>query len=194
MADGNPAFSEQTRTVIGEIERENKGKYEFSISGIIEGSTKATQQQVKMVRDAVDAYFSDAKKSLVGEQARFETELQKADAEYRKMDEVIRNKAVTARVPYIKPTFVDADSQGQEEITIEGYSGAIDLLITKLVSVSNYVADTSGIYDKYTLGSWVFSGQKAYVLTITPPSSPIVAIERSQREIDAALDSLSSKK
>lgn len=194
MADGDSPFSAQTSTVIAEIEKANRGKYEFSITGVLEGTIKATQQQVKMTRDAVDAYFSDAKRSLAGEQARFEADLQKADAEYRKMDDVIRNKAVTARVPYLKPVFVDADAQGQEEITIDSYGSAVDLLITKLIGVSNYVADTSGSYDKYTLGSWVFSGQKAYAITITPPSSPLVALDRSQNEIDAALDSLSSKK
>ncbi|MDE1822732.1 MAG: hypothetical protein KGH50_00200 [Candidatus Micrarchaeota archaeon] len=192
MADRNITFSAEADVIIDDIDNETRGKYDFSIRELFNGA-KPTQQQLKSARSAVDDYFSDAKKALPGERDRFTKELERVDAEYRNMDDVIRNKAVTTRVPYIKPSFIDADESGQEEITIDGYSNAVDLLITRLVGMSTYIADTSGSYDKYTLGSWIFSGQKTYAITINPPASQLVMLERSESEIDAALDSLSAR-
>ena len=147
---------------------------------------------VKKVKAEVDTYFSQLLGNLKDEQASFATELEKKTDQYKKMDAVVSNKSSVLRIPYVKPLFVRRNPDNEEMMLVEQYDSGMDALIGKLVGVSNYVADISATYKEHRLGSWLFSGTKNYVLTINPPTSPVLAIENSSTLINAILDSISS--
>lgn len=193
MADENLPWSDQVDGIITDISKTTKDKYGFSLREmLLNPSAQIKQKDVDNARKAVSDYFDALMATLSDEKARLEKELQDADAQYTKIDEVIANKTASSRIPYIKPTFVDYDSQRNEEIVIEQYNASVDLLVTKLVSMANYVANNSAQYDKYNIGSWLFSGNRTYVLTINPPRSIVVAMEGNRDEIMGILDDLQS--
>jgi hypothetical protein len=103
---------------------------------------------------------------------------------------VIKNKASFASIPFIRPGSIDRDVEKEEDIIILTYDNSVDSLITRLVGVVHYVADLSTQYKDYNLGSWLFSGNKNYTLTINPPSSILFNIEVSKNEINFKLDSV----
>ena len=47
-------------------------------------------------------------------------------------------------------------------------------------------------YKEHTIGSWLFSGAKNYILTINTPPNPILTIENSRALIENTLDALSN--
>ncbi len=140
------------------------------------------------IKGSVDEYFTNIRNGFNDERSDFEKALTDADAQYNKIESTISTKASLSRVPYIKSGTINVDSALREEIGIDTYDTSVDSLISKLVNISNYIADISTTYKKYYLGSWLFSGQRAYVLTINPPDSPLIMLDQVNSEIDNLLD------
>jgi transcription termination factor NusB len=147
---------------------------------------------IKNVKGAVDDYFSQLLSGLKDEQERLEVELENATVQYKQVDSIIASKSAIARVPYVKPLYVNRNPDNEETIVIDQYKDNLDSFIGKLVNSSNYVADVSATYKQYSLGSWLFSGAKNYILTINPPASPILVIENSSTIIKSILDTIAS--
>ncbi len=147
-------------------------------------SQKDVDQKAKKMVDAVDAYFENAKSGLKEEQEELAKGLENADAQTTKIDGVIQTKAALSRVPYVKPIMVDINPSNREDIFIDQYNNAIDALLAKLINTSNYVADITTTYNNHNIGSWVFSGNRTYVLTINLPESAITAIDDLQSDVD----------
>ena len=104
------------------------------------------------------------------------------------LDEADTTKTSFSRIPYIEPYDIKLNSENQEEIVIDQYNNAVDALVTKLVNVSNYVGNISSSYDKYTMGSWIFSGQKVYMLSVYLPPSIISEMDSLNSQIDDLID------
>ena len=201
MADGDQGaqgpWSDQADAAIGDIDRANSTKLGASFRDFLLYpekylGSKDVAQKLKAFRSAADDYFEEELKPYADEVQRLQSELQDLDAQYNKVNEIITNRASLARVPYLKPADVSFNANSAEEIVVEQYNGSVDLLITKLLNMASYVADMSDTYDKYTLGSWLFSGQRQYVVTLNPPASPIMALQRSKDEITLILDYIES--
>ncbi|VVB76602.1 Uncharacterised protein [uncultured archaeon] len=145
------------------------------------------------VRADVDVYFSDLLDGMKDEQAELNTALATATEQYKKVNALISGKSSALRVPYVKPLFVNRNSDNEETIVVEQYNSGLDSLIGKLVTSSTYVADVSAPYKSYFLGSWLFSGNRNYILTVNPPLSPILAVENSAAIINGRLDRIAPR-
>lgn len=154
---------------------------------------KGASQQVKSMTSAVDKYFDGLLETLADEEKALEKELQDKDAQYNRIDEVISSKAAIVRVPYARPLYVDIDQNTAEEIIIDQYDSSVDAIIVRLLNISNYVANVSGSYSKYSLGSWIFSGPKTHIITINPPASPVMVLEKCRKEINGLITSVAER-
>lgn len=184
----------QTDTFITNIDKTISKQYGISLRDFLQdpdkfSDTKDILAKVENIRAAVDEYFAGLRSSLTDESAAFTKALEEADAQYAKMDEAIATKASLSRVPYIKPFDVDFSPDAKEEITIDKFNNAADALVTKLIGVSSYVGDLSYSYDKYTIGSWIFSGQKVYVVSCYLPDSIIMEIDGLNGKVDELINS-----
>ncbi len=151
-------------------------------------SQKDIDQKAKKIIDAVNAYFTNAKNGLKEEQDELAKTLENADAQTTKIDGVIQTKAALSRVPYIKPVMVDINPSNREEIVIDQYNNSVDALIAKLINASNYIADITTTYNNHNIGSWVFSGNRTYIVSINLPESAVTAIDDLQSDVDDIMD------
>jgi len=94
-------------------------------------------------------------------------------------------------VPYIKPKSIERKEEADENVIIDKYEPGMESLIGKLLSNAVYVADVSVPYKNYILGSWLFSGQKNYLLSLDTPTSLVLNIETSRDVISYLLDTIS---
>lgn len=190
MADDDQTYpwSDQTELFINEIDdtlsKSNLSLRDLMLNPDKYANNKDTSSQIKSMKSAIDTYFDNLEESMADEKETFEKDLATKDELYNRIDEVISSKSALARVPYIKPSFLDIDNDRAEQIMVDEYNGSVDALLVKLINASTYAANISGSYNKHMLGSWVFSGNKTYVVTITPPSSPIMVMEDSRAEIN----------
>lgn len=148
--------------------------------------------KVEGIRTTVNKFFGDAMSGMDDERTRLIHEMENVNMEYMKINDSITSKTLAARVPYVKPFFIDTNADLEEEVIIDQYNNSIDSLITKFIGISNYVADISGKYKSYTIGSWVFSGTRTYMISINRPTSPLISMENSNEYIVEMLDSIAN--
>ncbi|MDE1850511.1 MAG: hypothetical protein KGH54_01810 [Candidatus Micrarchaeota archaeon] len=197
MAD-EQVMSAETMSFIKTIDKQIGEKYLVSLQDVItDPDTVARKPNAKEIlagmKTDANAYFDSLLKNLEDEAKRFNAELESVSALYIQISEHIKAKAQSSNVPVIKPVSVERDASKEETIIVSTDDTAIELLISKLIGASTYVADTSTTYKTYTIGSWLFSGSKNYNLGLNPPSSVILNIEASRDEINFRIDGVAAR-
>ncbi len=190
-------WDDQTDQFLLAIDQLTKEKNGTSIRDLLlnpykYAGNKDIKKTVDSIKSAVSGYFGEMLESMDDEVKKVVQELESCDVQYRKIDDVVSSKSYSLKVPYLKPTAVQINPDLREEIVIDQYNEKTDALIGKLISNSTYVADVSGTYNGHTLGSWLFSSDKPYLLTIKPPVSTVLIVERSKDNILGLLDSVAT--
>jgi hypothetical protein len=191
-------WDEQTDGFISDIDEIVSKAYNIQLRSLLMNPTKYLNSKdfrttLDGIKSEVDSYFQALLDDLKDEQAKLDSEMESATAQYKQIDSVIANKAAAARVPYVRPLLVSRTPESEESIIIEKYDESMEAFIGKLVNISNYVADMSADYKQYKLGSWIFSGAKNHVLTLNPPASPILTVENSRGIINDMLRSIETR-
>lgn len=186
----------QTDAFIDDIDDTVSTKYSISLRTLLTNpeeyaETKDILDTVKKVKDEVDSYFENLMGELKTEQEELTNEMENADALYTKLDQAISSKAAVARVPYVKPVDVDTGNADVETVYLDQYNNNVDSLVTKFVNISNYIANLSTTYKKYNIGSWLFSGERSYNLSVKQPESMVITVENSRDYLDDAVQNAS---
>lgn len=197
MADDN-TLSAETMNFVKTIDKQLGEKYVVSLQDVLSDSSSISRKgnakdSIGNLKADVNAYFDSLLKNLEDEEKRFNSELEAASELYKKVSDFISSKCQTMGVPLIRPVAVERDQDKEETIVISVEDTAIELLISRLISNSTYIADTSTTYKTYNIGSWLFSGDKNYNINVNPPSSIILNIEASRDEINFRLDSIQGR-
>lgn len=191
-------WDEQTDSFVVELEPIIKQKYSVSIRQLLLSpddfaKNKAVITAMPDIKKSVSSYFDDVLVGFKDDKAKLDKDLQTIDSQFKKIDDIITSKSSIAKVPYIKPIVVDYDQNRQEEIIIDQYNPNVDALVNKLLNVSIYVANMSTTYKGYNMGTWIFSGQREYILTLNPPISPVITIESSRDLLNTILDEVQKR-
>ncbi len=156
-------------------------------------SKASASESLKKAKDAVEEYFSSVLLAFSSDKEKLDKELESSSVNFAKISSIIIEKATSLDIPFIKPYSLEITENNRESIIVEKYDPSIELFIGKLLSKSKYIADISGKYRGHTLGSWVFSSDRAYILTIKPPESIILDIENSKDIILFRLEEFSNQ-
>ncbi|MGC8671774.1 MAG: hypothetical protein ACP5TJ_02690 [Candidatus Micrarchaeia archaeon] len=191
-ADEEAPWDDQTDSIINDINKTVSKKYYINFRDLLLNPGKYVTQDnfpatFQSIRKEVTAYFENLLEGMKDEQERLSEELDSLTSQYQQIDSVISNKASLSRIPYIKSATIERP-ENEEAITIQSYEPGIEALIGKLISISNYVADISTSYGKSVFGSWLFSGQKNYTLSLQVPDNRVLSIQISRDTINSMLD------
>ena len=191
--DDRPDWDSQTDTFVREIGISVSKKYGINLRTLLlnpqeyEG-TDGIEEKAKSIRADVNQYFEDILASLSKEEEDLTRNLEHADSIYTQVNQVINSRSGIGRIPFIKPADISLGDSRPEIIYIDQYNSQVDALLSKLVNVSNYICDISSTYRKYTMGTWIFSGSRSYMLAVSAPTSPIISVENSRDQISLMLD------
>ncbi len=194
MADDvKPGWDDQTDMFIREIGVSVSKKYgvdlrKFLLSPQEYGDTAGMEEKIKNIRAEADRYFEDILASLSKEEESLVADLEKLDSVYTQVNQTVNSRAGIGRIPFIKPADMSFGDSSPEIVYIDQYNSQVDALLTKLINISNYICDISSTYRKYTIGTWVFSGSRSYVLAVSAPTSAVISVENSRDRIDLMLD------
>ncbi|MGC8628751.1 MAG: hypothetical protein ACP5T4_00880 [Candidatus Micrarchaeia archaeon] len=195
MAQQEVPWDTVTDQFISDIDKITIKEYDISFRDLLLNPQKYARPNFaatfKNIQNAVEAYFKDLLSGYADEQEKLNAELESLTSQYLQINTMISDKASLLKVPYIKPDAIDRNTAADEVITISKYDQNVDLLIGKLMSVSNFVADLSTNFGQSIFGSWLFSGQKNYVVSLAIPNSDVLTIEISKGTIDAMLANIS---
>jgi hypothetical protein len=194
MAD---LWSDYTDMLITGIDKQLGSKYKFSLRAMLTDPVKyATQPNVQItienLKEDVDKYLDERSTALATEQKELEDQAAKADSITGQLSRSITMNAKQSNVPVIKPVTLDRDTAKEKAIYIDNIDSNVNTLVEKLVSASILIADLGTVYKNYKFGSWLFSGNKDYVLSVYVPDSSFLMLEASRIELDGLLLSASS--
>jgi hypothetical protein len=190
-------WSDYTDMLIKGIDKQIGSKYKFSLAALLTNPNRyAAQPNVQIsidnMREDVDKYIDDKAKAMADEQKNLDDAASKADSITGQLGRSISVQARQSNIPMIKPVTMDRDTDREETIYVDAIDNGVSALVQKLVSASILVADLSASYKNYSIGSWLFSGSKNYVLNVYMPDSALLALEASRLEINGLLQLASS--
>lgn len=196
--ENNLPWDSETDQFISSLDQVTTEQNGISLRDLLLNSDKYVGQKdivkkIGEVKESVNEFFSGLIGNMKDEKEKLDKELEDADEEYAKVNKLVSEQTMSSKIPFITPLLVDVNPDFKEEIVIERYSDGISELVEKLSSTSNFVADISTGYKDHKLGSWLFSGNKPYVLTIKPPTSAVTIVEDSNDTVIQLLDEISER-
>lgn len=125
MAD-NYDISDDTQEYVNAIDQKIGDRYGVSLynilndSNALKGKDNAKQILIGMRADITE-FFSSLTTKLKVEQEELENELKAADTLYNRINDLIKNKASFAGIPYVKPFGIERDTDNEENIVIDQF-------------------------------------------------------------------------
>lgn len=193
MAELSDVLGEDSLRYVARITPVIRKKYSIDFEELLKepanyADNPKIAEKIKSMEEDVDSFIDGQIASRRDDEKALQNNLAVIDQDSKKIVQAIKTKASIAQVPFVKPAFVDVSER--EEIIIEGYDASIDQLVTRMINISDYIADLSTSYGDYTVGSWLFSGRSKYMISIRPPVSEIIVMNMARDEIKALLESI----
>lgn len=190
MAD---MWSDDADVIIKGVDGGIKAKYKFSLTDFLTepanfASTPNIQIAISNMKETVDSYAAGLLDGLEDEKRSLNDDAMRCDSITSQLSQEIRAEAKQNRIPILKPAAVMRDENRDEVIVIKEVSGDVLGLIGRLVGSSLMIADFTRQYNNYSIGEWLFSGSKNYVVRVGLDANPVINIESAMGEIDTLLD------
>ncbi|MEM0086751.1 MAG: hypothetical protein QW774_01970 [Candidatus Micrarchaeaceae archaeon] len=195
MAESELPWDDTTDIFVTELDKKVEDSHGFKLRDLLLNPINYTSRAdfadtFADIRKIVDDYFKGLHDTYADDEQKFNSDLEEVSNEYSKIDGLLSQKAAAASIPYIKPINVVRNTDNDENIVITKYEGSMDALFERLIRQSNYVADLSTQYKQYTIGSWLFSGSKQYLVSLRMPESIAFDLQDAESTIGALLDNI----
>ena len=195
MQRGNMAdlWSDYSDVVISNADAALGNKYKIKIRDFLAAPMRYAGQTnivttAQNMKEDLDKYIDKIYDGLKDERTDFNDAASKADSVTSQLAQNISLQAKQNRVPIITPAQIVREESNDEVIYVDKVDSGVFSMIEKLVLSSTYIADTTSKYGSYSIGEWLFSGSKNYVLRAYLPDSPILTIDASKEELDQIFD------
>ncbi len=194
MADDNAnVWSDNTDSLITEIDEEIEGKYKFGLRDLFTNTSKYAKQQniqvtISNMKEDANKYIDNIISEMANESKTMEYDLSKVDAMTKQLGQNISMQSRQHGIPLVKPLEVVRDTEREETIVFDSIDLETMKLIEKLISSSVFVADFSYQHRDYNIGSWLFGGSKNYTINVYLPPNTVMDTELSRDEINDLID------
>ncbi len=186
-------WSDYTDFVLTNIDRKVATKYKVALKKLLENPSKFAsapniQTTIKNLGSEVDGYIDNAIAGMPDVKKALTDNVLKADAVTKQLAQSISMQAKQHKVPMVKPVSINRDETHEETISVDDAGPDVLAMVERLIGESVLVADFSYGYQNSTIGSWLFSGHKNYLLNVFLPDNDVAMLEASRTEIHTLLD------
>ncbi|MEM3841363.1 MAG: hypothetical protein QXN59_01560 [Candidatus Micrarchaeaceae archaeon] len=185
-------WSDYTDAVITNMEGVIKSKYGVQLRELLSDPASIKQGNVldKLpgIRADIEAYLDELADSMGQERRVVEDAMEKAAAITAQLAQNISMQSKQYKVPIFKPVVLDRKDDDDTKIYVDNIDQSTLAVIEKLASWSTIIFDQTYKYKDYSIGSWLFSGQKAYSVTVYTPASEYISFEYTKEELETLLD------
>ncbi len=184
----NP-WSDYTDEIISEVDDELGTKYKMSVRRLLAEPTKFMKIDgigvtVRNMHEDVTNYVDDMLEDMADEQKKFENDVAKAVGITQQLSQNIMMQAKQNKIPFITPAAMERNEAAEEIIYIDNVDSNVLALAESFVKNANLIADFSYNYKDDKIGSWLFDGEKNYMLRVYLPPSQILYLETSKEELE----------
>ncbi len=141
------------------------------------------------MKEDTNKILNDMTQEVKDQQQELIAAVTKADAITSQLSQNISMQAKQHNTPLIKPVQINRDGTGDETIFVDSVDPSILTFIDKMATNASYIADYSFMYKDRKIGSWLFSGEKSYMLTVYIPMNDAYLLDQSKEEINGLFDS-----
>lgn len=189
-------WSDHTDALLRGIDKQISNKYKVSMRDLLKEPAKyaaqpSIQVTISNMREDAEKYIQQKLDKMENEVRELSDNTARAESITNQLGQNISALAKQNRVPLIKPVDIERDETKEEHIYVDGVDASVVSLVEKLIISSNLVADIGTEFDENKIGSWLFSGQKNYVLSVFVPSNGASVLQESRDEILGLLDAAS---
>ena len=190
-------WSEETGIVIGALEQSILQEYGISLTDLLTNpasyaSKNGIAQTVENIRKEANDYINGLRSNMQKEKEDLEKDGLKCDSLTKQLAQAIAMRAKQDNIPLIKPQAIDRGSSIEETIYVNDADSGINALIGRLSANSNFVADFSTTYSTYSLGQWLFDGQKNYMIVVALQPNPLIDLDTAENELGDLFDNVDS--
>ena len=126
-------WDDQTDAFLSDLSPAITKKYSINIRTLLTNpksyeDKKDMPATIKKIRSDIDDYFISLLSALKDKQKDLDEELGELTDQSKQVSSVIASKSAVARVPFVKPMYVDSNPDNQETIVIEKYESSMDSL------------------------------------------------------------------
>ncbi len=197
MAEDNAenVWSEDAGTIIEALEPKINSTYGVSLKDLLNNpafyvSKDGIETTVANIREEATSYISDLESKLQDDKKNLEKDGLKCDAVSKQLAQNISMQAKQNNVPLIKPNGMDRNEDEDEVLYINNIDNGTIALISKLTAISSFIVDFSTSYKTYSLGRWIFDGQKNYMVAVSMEPNPIIDLDAVNDELSGLIDDL----
>ncbi len=186
-------WSDDADIIIKRLDKDIAAKYKISLSDLLSNPDKFASQPsivntIINMKEDVDNSIAAMLNGMESERKKLSDDASKCDAITSQLAQAISLEAKQSKIPLIKSDNVARDESKDEVIYVKDAQGDILHMVERLVDASLLVVDMTATYNGNSIGEWLFSGNKNYVVRVSLDQNPALIIENSAAEIDALLD------
>ncbi len=191
---GALSFQEQLDLIIDDIDRSLAGKYVFTLRDLLEnpGDYSETQdvgKEIDKLKKDVSAYFDDIIAGASEQVAKYKDDAMKATRLAEKFEGVLKDKAKSAKKPFVTPFYFVRKEEDDETIFIDTYDTSYEAVVDELLKSSMFIINTSLPVDTFRMGRWVFVGEnKNRGISVFFPTNPVGVLEMAKDQLSTALE------
>ena len=193
--DNETQWSDNANVIIEDIAPDIKDKYNIDLKDLLMKpefyvSKKGIEVTVDNINEDINNYMADMESSMQDDKKDFEKDGLKCDAVSKQLSQNISMQAKQNNIPLIKPLDIERDTEIEEVIQINNIDNGVMALISKLSSLSNFIADFSSNYKTYSMGRWLFDGKKNYVVNVSLEPNAYAEFDIAREEITALVNNV----
>lgn len=193
---GALSFQEQLDLIIDDIDKSLEGKYVFTLRDLLENPTDYAETQdiakeIDKLKDDVNAYFDDMVAGASEQVTKYKEDAMKATRLADKFEGVLKDKAKSAKKPYVTPFYFVRNEEEDETIFIDNYDTSYEALVDELLESTMFIVNTSIPVDTFRMGRWVFVGvNKNRGISIYFPANPVGVLNLAKEQLANAIDGI----
>jgi TPP-dependent 2-oxoacid decarboxylase len=181
-----------TKAVLKKIDKDVKKKFKASVLDIIEEPgnyicEEGSELLIYNVREFVLARIDEMIKSAKTKAKEFNDHAMKADDLTKRFSAYISAHARQSNVPFLKPAVSWIDYSNKDRFYLAKMDESVTDFLDRAIESSRFIIDLTRSLGEYTEGSWMFNGDKNYVVTIYTPRTSVSMLMASRNEISTLL-------
>ncbi len=184
------AWNSYTDYLINVIDAKLNRKYDITVRDLFTDPSRFAGKQgisntIGSMKADADGIIDALAAVRSSDKDAFNASLPKLDAISKKIAAVVTTQAKQSGIPIINPDAFNRNESDDIVIAISNADADVQALVQKLASASLFIVDMSVSYNNYLIGSWLFSGNRNYLLNVYMEQNDFVMLQSSKDEIDA---------
>lgn len=191
---GTLSFQEQLDLIIDDIDRSIAGKHVFTLRDLLENprdysETQDIGKEIDKLKVDVNGYFEEMISGASDQVSKYKDDAMKATRLADKFEDVLKDKAKSAKKPFVAPFYFVRNEDEDEIIYIDSYDTSYEALVDKLLESSMFIINASVPVDTFRMGRWVFVGDnKNRGIAVFFPTNPVGVLEMARDQLETALE------